>query len=57
MKQNNYVTEFIKEIPNDEELQDGILYIAPHYAVAVHKCIADISSLWRITILLSCHLC
>ena len=38
MKQNNYVTEFVKEIPNDEELQDGILYIAPHYAAAVHKC-------------------
>lgn len=38
MKQNYYVTEFVERMPNNEELQDGILYIAPHYAVAVHKC-------------------
>lgn len=38
MKQNNYIAEFVDSIPKDKDLENGILYIAPHLAVAVHKC-------------------
>ena len=31
-----YDTEFVDKTP--EELEDGVLYIAPHYEVAVHLC-------------------
>lgn len=38
MKQDNYITEFIDRIQKYENLKDGILYVAPHFAVEVHKC-------------------
>lgn len=38
MKQDNYITKFVDRIPKYEDLKDGILYVAPHFVVAVHKC-------------------
>ena len=36
MKHNNYKTEFVEHMP--EELEEGILYVAPHFECALHKC-------------------
>ncbi len=35
-KNNFYETKFVQFIP--EELEEGVLYIAPHFNCAVHKC-------------------
>ena len=36
MRKNNYSTEFVQYMP--EELEEGVLYIAPHFECALHKC-------------------
>ena len=36
VKQSKYVTQFVDKMP--ETLEDGVLYIAPHFECAVHKC-------------------
>lgn len=38
IKQFDYKTEFVEKLNNDEDLKDGVLYVAPHYEVAIHKC-------------------
>ena len=36
MKRTEYTTEFVHTIP--EKLDDGVLYMAPHYHCSLHKC-------------------
>lgn len=36
MKQDIYKTKFVGKMP--DELQEGVLYIAPHFNCALHKC-------------------
>ena len=38
MKQETYKTKFVDRMPPSNELEDGVLYVAPHFHVAVHKC-------------------
>lgn len=37
-KQETYETQFVDRMPPDDMLKDGMLYVAPHFHVAVHKC-------------------
>ena len=37
-KVESYKTVFVDRMLPDDRLQNGVLYVAPHYAVAVHKC-------------------
>lgn len=36
MKQTEYTTQFVKLTP--PLLEDGILYVLPHFEVAIHNC-------------------
>ena len=36
MRQEIYTTRFVDRMP--EVLEDGVLYVAPHYEVAMHNC-------------------
>ena len=36
MRKQTYETVFVEKIPM--ELKEGVLYIAPHYNCAMHKC-------------------
>lgn len=36
MKQYSYTTKFVDHMP--EQLEEGVLYLAPHYDCAMHKC-------------------
>lgn len=36
MKQNTYKSKIVEYIP--EDLEEGILYIAPQFGAALHKC-------------------
>lgn len=38
MKQETYKTQFVDRMPPEGEMEDGVLYVAPHFQVAVHKC-------------------
>ena len=38
MKQKIYKTQFVDRMPPDDTMEDGVLYVAPHFHVAVHKC-------------------
>ena len=33
-----YETKFVDKMPIDSEMEEGILYVAPHLQVAIHKC-------------------
>lgn len=36
MKRETYETQFVEYMP--EELVEGVLYLAPHFGSALHKC-------------------
>lgn len=36
MKHTNYKTQFVNTIP--PKLEEGVVYMAPHYEVSIHKC-------------------
>ena len=38
MKHETYKTQFVDRMPSDDMLEEGILYMAPHFHIAVHKC-------------------
>ena len=38
VKQETYKTKFVNLMPSDDLMRDGVLYMAPHFHVAVHKC-------------------
>lgn len=35
-RRTTYTTVFVEHIP--EQLEEGVLYVAPHFECAVHKC-------------------
>ena len=37
-RQETYKTKFVDRMLPDDMLEDGVLYVAPHFQVAVHKC-------------------
>ena len=38
MKQESYKTQFVDRMISESVMEDGVLYMAPHFQVAVHKC-------------------
>ena len=45
MKHETYITQFVDRMPPAEKLEDGVLYVAPHFQVAIHKCMCGCGEL------------